>query len=153
RYGFVHFKYIKDVEGLFGRLRKIQVEGELLSVYVAFDRRNPKVGDIRQKFHDGGNGKVAKSGICDNRSFVDVVREGIRADEKINKHKSDEHTKYHDVRNESNDENVRDQKDVRNIVVEDDDINSGLLERSIVGEVKSMCFLNKLLVLFHEQGL
>ncbi|GKF83321.1 hypothetical protein Tco_0244977, partial [Tanacetum coccineum] len=141
RYGFVRFKYIKDVEDLLGRLRKIRVGGELLRVYIAFDRRNPEVGDIRynggiesklkEKTRDGGNGKEAKTGICDNRSFVDVVHEGIRADEKIKKHKSDEYTKHQDVRKESNDENLRDLKDVRNIVVEDDEINSGLLERSV----------------------
>ncbi|GJU47735.1 NB-ARC domains-containing protein [Tanacetum coccineum] len=100
-------KIVNDGDTVFREVQKASVIGQI---------------KFKTEASCGGNGKEAKTGICDNRSFVDVVHEGIRADEKIKKHKSDEYTKHQDVRKESNDENVRDLKDVRNIVVEDDEI-------------------------------
>lgn len=39
RYGFVRFKFVRDLEGLLDQLRKIGIGEEWLRIYVAHDRK------------------------------------------------------------------------------------------------------------------
>nr|GEV43612.1 transposon TX1 [Tanacetum cinerariifolium] len=57
------------------------------------------------------------------------------------------------VNRDCKDEEGKRHEDKRIIEVEDKEINSEVISTSLVGEVKALCFLKKLLVLCEEQGL
>nr|GEV21221.1 transposon TX1 [Tanacetum cinerariifolium] len=132
-YGFVRYKFVRDVKGLLGQLRKIKFGDEWLRVYVAYDIRHkgtmgPGVGNVRLKSNRVNNrerySSMANMSHRDDRRFVDVVN-GRFNRPVINKAEK----------------------------VEVLDVNGVLLGRSVVGEVKSRRFLSKLLVRCEEQGL
>ncbi|GJZ97676.1 hypothetical protein Tco_0670129 [Tanacetum coccineum] len=67
--------------------------------------------------------------------------------------KVQEEVKQNGTNRDSKYEERKRHEDKRIIEVEDEEINSEVISRSLVGEVKALCFLNKLPVLCEEQGL
>ncbi|GKE16653.1 hypothetical protein Tco_1424230 [Tanacetum coccineum] len=114
--------------------QKIKIGEEILRVYVAYDRRykdndGQRAGNERREIRSN----CAKNGY----SFRDVGNgSGPQASNKdeINMNKEDKWSE-------------------RTIEGEDLDVNKIMLGRSVVGEVKALCFLSKLLTLCEEQGL
>ncbi|GJY16700.1 hypothetical protein Tco_0387122 [Tanacetum coccineum] len=99
KYGFVRFKYVRDVEGLLDQLWKIKIGEEWLRIYVAFDRRSydkggmgDAAGDLGSRGmnpnNDGRCWKGINAGTCDKRRFVDVINEGSKRDDKDSKNKA-----------------------------------------------------------------
>ncbi|GJV12668.1 reverse transcriptase domain, reverse transcriptase zinc-binding domain protein [Tanacetum coccineum] len=163
RYGFVRYKSVRDVEGLLGQLQKIKIWESWLRVYVAYDRRqsaNVRVRDINGRHENSGKGSSMGGGYshgnnrykCNNRRFVDVVN-GRHTKVKADKEKESSGKGLRDITKVGNITNRDGQFNGRTIEVEENDINSGLIGRSVVGEVKALCFLSKLSVLYEEQGL
>ncbi|PWA53070.1 hypothetical protein CTI12_AA448820 [Artemisia annua] len=161
RYGFVRFKHVNDVEELLRRLRNIRIGVEYIKVFVAFNRRNLDDGSRRnsgeaevrhkRKLNNGFNGEGVKMGTCDNRSYVDVVH-GVNNVEVTTKANIAEDEKNQDNKG-MNFVDVGVQGDVRMVEVEENEINSEIFQRSLIGEVKKMCYLTKLPEICEEQGL
>ncbi|GJT03483.1 hypothetical protein Tco_0824652 [Tanacetum coccineum] len=179
RYGFVRYKFVRDVDGLLKQLQRIRFGEEWLRVFVAYNRR--RYNDGVAGAEGGGHGNKYKNmnnvgvnengGISNNRDtrrFVDVVNSGCvkGADHKLDKSsKADEnHTciRNKDVNwvgnmtaNKEGFDIHLEQKaeSVRCIEIEYNEVNSELMGRSVVGEVKAHYFLTKLSVLCEEQGL
>ncbi|GKD16193.1 retrotransposon gag protein [Tanacetum coccineum] len=163
RYGFVRFKFVRDVERMLGQLQKIKIADEWLKVFMAYDRRrNGNMGASTgyKSYANWGNTSFSRGMdrnegyTCnrDNRRFVDVVNgRNVSVNEK-NDEKELNGTR---VQPSSMDFTfVRDVKwPGRTIEAEENEINNSLMGRSVVGEVKAMCFLSKLSVLCEEQGL
>ncbi|GKA29750.1 transposon TX1 [Tanacetum coccineum] len=164
RYGFVRFKLVSDVDALKGQLQKIKIGEEWLRVYVAFDRRNNRYEGLRAcdegiagKDRNGDmnwkKGKEVNMSTCDNRRYIDV----INGESKINKTKKNVDNNYGIRSNHGNsgykDKDLSDHGNERTIEVNVNDVNKELLGRSVVGEVKALCFLTKLPALCEEQGL
>ncbi|GKB42050.1 transposon TX1 [Tanacetum coccineum] len=117
RYGFVRFKFVRDVERLLGQLQKIKIADEWLKVFVAYDRRrNGNMGASTgyKSYANWGNTSFSRGMdrnegyTCnrDNRRFVDVVN---GRNVSVNK--------------------KNDEKEL-----------NGTAFQSVVGEVKAMCF-------------
>ena len=164
RYGFVRFKFVSDTEILLRQLQKIKIGDVLLRVYVAFDRKgfgnNGMRGcnDIhnRQNFSRNNNSWHRRDTTMDNkdnRRFVDVLN-GERKDDKEAKN---EKSGYGTVGQQEKVDNIlrgTEKQDMgRSIAAEGNEVNGEVLARSIVGEVKALCFLSKLPVLCEELGL
>ncbi|PWA95552.1 hypothetical protein CTI12_AA006400 [Artemisia annua] len=148
RYGFVRFKFVRDVEGLLGQLQKIKIGEEWLRVYVAYDRRSN--GYARS--NDCG-GERGVNGNNENRNYEIHKNGWYKNDGKVYSN-----GRYVDVVNgnskttpTNNTGNIMGMG--RTLEIADNDINREILVRSVVGEVKAMCFLSKLSVLCKEQGL
>nr|GEX15396.1 transposon TX1 [Tanacetum cinerariifolium] len=150
RYGFVRFKFIRDVERLLVQLQKIKIEDEWLRVYVAYDRRSKVNGEsdkggmvkedamntrnkINATYNDGWYRFVWNGGRNRDRSFIDVLNG-------VNKNAA--------TTNICTNTNMR-----RTIEITQSDTNREILARSAVGEVKARCFLLKLWAFCTEQGL
>ncbi|PWA76953.1 hypothetical protein CTI12_AA229170 [Artemisia annua] len=164
RYGFVRFRFVRDVEGLLRQLQKIKIGEEWLRVYVAHDRiykgnAGPREGMEKQETRSNGatNGEryrnVGNGVNRDNRRFVDVVNGGIHRTGVNNYGKVSNGIGGQALNKEGITLNKEETGSERTIEVDDMDTNSALLGRSVVGEVKAMCFLSKLPVLCEEQGL
>ncbi|PWA52951.1 hypothetical protein CTI12_AA449830 [Artemisia annua] len=153
RYGFVRFKFVSDVDGLLEQLQKIRIGDVYLRVFVVHDRKNNGyVGASRSYVRQENKGMYSYHGArfinerktwnVDNRRFVDVVNGGKdnverKYDEKETKGRGSRDTNWSG----------------RIITADEHEVNSSLIGRSVVGEVKAACFLSKLLVLCEEQGL
>ncbi|PWA40968.1 hypothetical protein CTI12_AA557870 [Artemisia annua] len=176
RYGFVRYKFVRDVESLLGQLQKIRFGEEFLRVFVAYDRKGKDygtrgdVGGTGNKYtnrNEGMKGNGMYTSNCDNRRFVDVVNgrkirgEGINIG--INANMAGARPKNGGmeanglgrthVKNDDFEVRMETQRDERCIEIEDHEINNEIMGRSVVGEVKAMCFLTKLPALCDEQGL
>ncbi|PWA87808.1 hypothetical protein CTI12_AA126710 [Artemisia annua] len=164
RYGFVRFKHVVDVEGLLMKLRQIRLGEDTLRVFVAFDRRNegnrfPHVREVeeecgKRRGMDGVNRNNVRFNKCDNRHFIDVVN-----GENWNRMKtrSDvEGVKRETAANVDGNNSSRygvERKEERMLEVNEDEIDFGLLSRSLIGEVKKLCYLPKLPGLCEEVGI
>ncbi|GJW16708.1 transposon TX1 [Tanacetum coccineum] len=144
RYGFVRFKLVFDVDVVLKNLRNIRFGKEHLKVFIAFDMRNT---DGRNKMGNRGlgsnsntrtsnifNNEGVRSNIRDDRRCVDVVSRDRIMDNKTN-------TK------------VEGRAGDRVIVVSEEEMCSELLCRCLIGEVKSLCYLTKLMGIYDEIGL
>ncbi|PWA54739.1 hypothetical protein CTI12_AA435470 [Artemisia annua] len=178
RYGFVRYKLVNDAEVLLNQLQKIKIGGETLRVFVAYDRghngsgrsgvsgmkkeTNERYGSLGGNFMN--NGRMHN---CDGRSFVDVVNMGNARKEETNKDKESEGVKAHHSYsgagtygfqtqngNMNSDEVLMGkQEHRRTIIIDDNELNMEMINRSVAGEVKATCFLHKLPLLCEEQGL
>ncbi|GJR76960.1 putative RNA-directed DNA polymerase [Tanacetum coccineum] len=144
RYGFVHFKLVLDVNVLLKNLRNIRFGEEHLKVFIAFDRRSTngrsKVGNrglgsnFNTKSSNIFNNVGVRSNIQDGRRFADVVSGDRIAD---NKAKA----------------KVEERVEDKVIVVSEEEVCSELFNRSLIGEVKSLCYLTKMMGICDELGL
>ncbi|GKE02699.1 transposon TX1 [Tanacetum coccineum] len=180
RYGFVRYKFVRDVESLLTQLQRIKMGADWLRVFhmieetmvtqnqerVTLEWRVEEMVSVKQErvnvnIENRGNNSNDQRGFAgegnsnnmDNQGFVDVVNNGNNKD---GANKFEKSTNGVGVQPNSNEvfTMVRDKKWTgRSIQVEENDINSVILERSFVGEVKALCFHAKLLVLCEEQGL
>ncbi|GJX35119.1 transposon TX1 [Tanacetum coccineum] len=150
-YGFVRYKFVRDVEGLLGQLQGIQFGEEWLRVFVAYDRRRNNDGAVGTDgvVHENRVKKMNNGGVKENREiafnrddkrFVDVVNcvNARPTKNHIDKEAKEEGTILCNRKIEVNGEN---------------EVNVELMMRSMVGEVKARGFLMKLPVLCEEQGL
>ncbi|PWA92790.1 glycosyltransferase family 92 [Artemisia annua] len=160
----VQIRFIRDVEGLLKQLQQIKIGEKWLRVYVAYDRKYKDNSEPRDTFKRQETGsKHANNGEWysgsgngfrrDNRRFVDVVNGGINRNGANNGEKVSNGMSVQTNNKEGSTLNRDGMGSERTIEVDDMDINSGLLGRSVVGEVKAMCFLSKLPILCEEQGL
>nr|GEY19424.1 hypothetical protein [Tanacetum cinerariifolium] len=124
------FKFIINVEELLMKLRRIRVGNEYMRVFLAFDRRN------KNNMHAKGE-NVNGGGRGDN------VAPG-----NPKTHKGDQEQ---EEKGELTNERVKEMDMI--VEVREDDIEKELIRRSVVGEVKSMCFLKELPEICEEQGL
>ncbi|GJS09127.1 zinc finger, CCHC-type containing protein [Tanacetum coccineum] len=159
RYGFVRFKLVTNVEGLLKRLREIKFGEENLKVFVAYDRKNLGVrGDevnrsVGNEMRKGNGWKDNgwNGGTRDERNFAEVVN-GEKRDR--DKKESGWEGRNDGCRNEGERIENKDKKeDVRIVEVCDDEVNTTLFNKCLIGEVKSMCYLTKLGSICGEQGL
>ncbi|GKB88745.1 transposon TX1 [Tanacetum coccineum] len=144
RYGFVRFKLVLDVNVLLKNLRNIRFGEEHLKVFIAFDRRSTdgrsKVGNrgLGSNFNTRSsnifNNVGVRSNIQDGRRFADVVSGDRIAD---NKAKA----------------KVEERVEDKVIVVSEEEVCSELFNRSLIGEVKSLCYLTKMMGICDELGL
>lgn len=175
KYGFV-----RHVEGLLRQLQKIRFGEETLRVFVAYDRKYSGCGGagmdvgghektFKNTYDDGTNGKGVNNNRRDARKFVDVVngREGRGEGTNIRKfaygtgiHTNNGGTNAKDnevgsVPGNNGGDDIPNamQRNERCIEIEDNEINTGLMGRSVMGEVKAMCFLTKLPIFCEEEGL
>ncbi|PWA61144.1 zinc finger, BED-type [Artemisia annua] len=165
RYGFVRFKFVNDAENLLRQLQNIKIGNELLRVYVAFDRKGPGNYGVRDvgveqakqnysrnkyEWHKRGTTMDNKNNY---RSFVDVLNGGRKEGDVVNNEKKG----YGSSGKQTKDENVStwtEKQDAgRCIIAEGNEINEEVLCRSVVGEVKALCFLSKIPTLCDEIGL
>ncbi|PWA66458.1 hypothetical protein CTI12_AA324400 [Artemisia annua] len=178
RYGFIRYKSVKDVEGLLSQLQKIKLGNEYLRVHVAYDRNhndNGRMGghDKKQETtkmtgnwerNDMNEGRVH---IRDARTFVDVVNTGnarrkwmyMEKGADVTNTRHDTGSKEpHDFQNQKGfmdncGDRAGNERVGRTIIIDDKDLNSEMLKRSVAGEVKATCFLHNLPALCVEQGL
>ncbi|GKC22401.1 transposon TX1 [Tanacetum coccineum] len=146
RYGFVRYKHVNNVDNLLHQLQKIKIEDECLRVYMAYDRKlGVGIDGVRQD--------DVKGNRRDNNGFADLVNGGSKKGEEGNydrtKVKVGEQTNY----TQKNNSDSEKQWGGRCIDIEESEINVEVIGRSVVGEVKALCFLAKLPVLCKEQGL
>ncbi|GJR09593.1 transposon TX1, partial [Tanacetum coccineum] len=158
RYGFVGFKNIIDVEDLLRKLWNIKIGNENLRVYLAYDRRTKKrdgwtrnrmsTGDAKRSGETLGNGtKVPgeysvrmmdkRFEVCDNRRYNDVVN-------------GKKHTTWYGKKDYE--ENPV-PKENRVIKIGAGDIDTELLSRDLIGEVKKFSFSEKLPEMCKMMGL
>lgn len=134
-----------------------------MKVYVAFDRighGKNTMGAYEKGYGNrgmkpdggrGGLGKEAKWETNDKRRFVDVVSGRFKREERDNRNMDASRTNQKN--SEDNERFMGDLGSNRIIEIEEKDGNSEIMARSVVGEVKAMCFLTKLPVLCDEHGL
>ncbi|GJU42665.1 hypothetical protein Tco_1195622 [Tanacetum coccineum] len=140
---------LRNVEVLLGQLQKIKIGEAWLRVYVAYDRRNNGNGEN----HNGGGAKGCN--VNNEKKFNEAYKDGWYSND--GNRYSNGSRRYVDVVNGDKENltanNKGNNRDVgRTIELEEKDINREVLVRSVVGEVKAMCFLSKLSVLCKEQG-
>ncbi|PWA43798.1 Transposon TX1 [Artemisia annua] len=170
RYGFVRFKLVTDVEALLKKLGEITIGGERLKVFIAFDRKIPGVTDM------GGNRNVGDRKLGENRNygnemrkekvwsnngwngdtrdhrnFVEVVKGETKDKEK--KGWNGEDGKDGDRKYDGKNEYMEEKQEVRTVEVEDDEVNIMTFNKSLIGEVRSLCYITKIASLCEEQGL
>ncbi|PWA49342.1 hypothetical protein CTI12_AA482700 [Artemisia annua] len=139
RYGFVRFKFVNDAENLLRQLQNIKIEKGLAKQN--YSRNN-------YEWHKRGTTIDNKN----NRSFVDVLNGGRKEGDVVNNEKKG----YGSSGKQTKDENISswtEKQDAgRCIVAEGNEINEEVLCRSVVGEVKALCFLSKIPTLCDEIG-
>nr|GEW22475.1 RNA-directed DNA polymerase, eukaryota, reverse transcriptase zinc-binding domain protein [Tanacetum cinerariifolium] len=118
----------------YGMLQKIKISEEYLRVYVAHDKLS----------------RCGKRGVH-KAEPVNVEKANVGANSRQETRDKETFKFQHQGGHKDSDRNTRNDGG-RNIFIEDKDLNSKLINRSVVGEVKASCFQYKLLVLCEEQG-
>ncbi|GKA07974.1 hypothetical protein Tco_0687305 [Tanacetum coccineum] len=131
-----------DVDGLLKQLQRIRFREEWLRVFVAYDRR--RYNDGVAGAEGGGHGAGHKP---DKSSKADETHTCIRNKDVNRLGNMTANKEGFDIHLEQKVESVR------CIEIEDNEVNSELMGRSVVGEVKARYFLTKLSVLCEEQDL
>nr|GEW93933.1 transposon TX1 [Tanacetum cinerariifolium] len=131
----------RDVESLLRQLQRIKMGADWLRVFVAYDRRNngnvkPRKGNVRME--SSGNGfmetREGNTNSMGSRRFADVMNSGINKD-RVNKFEKSPNGVGVQPNGNEIFTMVKDKKWTwRTIQVEEKDINSVILGRSVVGE-------------------
>ncbi|GJZ41921.1 RNA-directed DNA polymerase, eukaryota [Tanacetum coccineum] len=146
--GYKPWGCLSDVEGLLSRLQKLKIGGELLRVFVAYDRnrsgnaswRDVGYGDSRHFNSNSNMGRNEAVGVNPrvNRSYVDVVNGGYKrrdvGDKRSNDGSKDKRVNEDSGYKEKGNEGLEKQWKGRTFEVEGNEINDEIMGRSIIGE-------------------